>query len=234
MAETQRSPEFCSTCQALARSTDPPGLRRLRFPFFKPLVKEHPATSDPNARLGFRRPVAKKTKLNTWTDQASLVSNRRLLPTGRPPVHGARESVNNINPPRVSTPIERFSALALACGIFVAPQIGPLCRATSLRGIYHASAIMRRLLRERRRDRRIAAAAASEPLGTARDAMRGGRRGMDTRRHAPLGRVRPRLVPSSIAQPARMPTWAAPAARSRKSMSATMPTAGAAAAFAGC
>jgi hypothetical protein len=36
MAETQMIARVCSIHQALARPTDPPGLRRLRFPFFKP------------------------------------------------------------------------------------------------------------------------------------------------------------------------------------------------------
>jgi len=50
----------------------------------------------------------------------------------------ARERVNNLIPSLVSTPNERFSALALAWGIFAAPQIGPLCSAQAYEGNYHA------------------------------------------------------------------------------------------------
>jgi hypothetical protein len=47
MAETQdRQSLFCDPPSASAR-TDPPGLRRLRFPFFKPLVKERASAAPP-------------------------------------------------------------------------------------------------------------------------------------------------------------------------------------------
>ena len=46
-----------STVLPLARSTGPPGLRRLRFPFFYSVVKEQGLTvSDPRTMAGLRRP----------------------------------------------------------------------------------------------------------------------------------------------------------------------------------
>jgi hypothetical protein len=98
------------------------------------LSKSKPKSSGPNARFGFCRPVAKKARLNTRTGQASLVSDRRLLPTGRTPVRGARERVNNINHALMSTPIARFSALALAVKPFCRAANRPVLRVTKLSG----------------------------------------------------------------------------------------------------
>jgi hypothetical protein len=110
MAETQRSPESVRSA------------RRLRAHWIRQdsaacvslssnhLSKSKPVCRDRHDRIGSRRPVAKKTRPTTWSGQASLVSIRRLLPTSRAPVQGAREIVNNINCPAMSTPGEGFSA----------------------------------------------------------------------------------------------------------------------------
>ena len=61
---------------------DPPGLRRLRFPFFDSLVKERSGRSDHNARPGLRRSVVVETRLITRSTQGSLVFNPEdCLPT---------------------------------------------------------------------------------------------------------------------------------------------------------
>ena len=77
MAETQKSPEICSILETLARPSDPPGLRRLRFPFFDLLVKERwgEAASNGPARC---RPAAAKTKPITRSSQGSLVFNPEI------------------------------------------------------------------------------------------------------------------------------------------------------------
>jgi hypothetical protein len=62
MAETQKSPESVRSAKRLRAQPirqDSAACVSLSSNHF---VKEHPATSDPNARFGFRRPVAKKTK----------------------------------------------------------------------------------------------------------------------------------------------------------------------------
>ena len=61
---------------------DPPGLRRLRFPFFDSLVKERSGRSDHNTRPGSRRPVVVETRPITQSTRGSLVFNPEdCLPT---------------------------------------------------------------------------------------------------------------------------------------------------------
>jgi hypothetical protein len=81
----------------------PSGSARTPPPAFPFLLctcqRARPAVSEPLKRSGLRRPVAKKSRHSARTPQACLVSNRRLLPTGRTPVRGAREFVSNIKGP---------------------------------------------------------------------------------------------------------------------------------------
>jgi hypothetical protein len=76
--------------EALARPTDPPGLRRLRFPFFKPLVKEHRGF-DHDCGPACAGPVVEKTKCAAWSSQSTLVSNPEIAAHCRAPEHGARK-----------------------------------------------------------------------------------------------------------------------------------------------
>ena len=52
MAETQRSPESRRPAGHLRARTDPPGLRRLRFSFFNPLVKERRGSGHDRGPVG--------------------------------------------------------------------------------------------------------------------------------------------------------------------------------------
>jgi hypothetical protein len=76
MAETQKSPESVRPTSACA-PTDPPGLRRLRFPFFDLLVKEHWGETAANGPA-WCRPAAAKTKPITRSSQGSLVFNPEI------------------------------------------------------------------------------------------------------------------------------------------------------------
>jgi hypothetical protein len=57
---------------------DPPGLRRLRFPFFDSLVKERSGRSNRDSRLGSRRSVVVETRLITQSTRGSLVFNPEI------------------------------------------------------------------------------------------------------------------------------------------------------------
>jgi hypothetical protein len=82
MAETQRSPESVSIRKTRARLLDPPGLRRLRFPFFDSLVKERSGRSGHNARVGFRRPVHRGNEAIHPVDPGEpRAQSRDCLPT---------------------------------------------------------------------------------------------------------------------------------------------------------
>jgi hypothetical protein len=76
MAETQKSPESVRPADARA-PTDPPGLRRLRFPFFDLLVKERWSEAALNGPAQCR-PAAAKTKPITRLPQGSLVINPEI------------------------------------------------------------------------------------------------------------------------------------------------------------
>ena len=57
---------------------DPPGLRRLRFPFFDSLVKERSERRGHDAQSGSRRPVVVETRLITQSTRGSLVFNPEI------------------------------------------------------------------------------------------------------------------------------------------------------------
>ena len=57
---------------------DPPGLRRLRFPFFDSLVKERSERRGRDAQSGSHRPVVVETRLITQSTRGSLVFNPEI------------------------------------------------------------------------------------------------------------------------------------------------------------
>ena len=61
---------------------DPPGLRRLRFPFFDSLVKERSERRGRDAQSGSRRPVVVETRLITQLDPGEpRIQSGDCLPT---------------------------------------------------------------------------------------------------------------------------------------------------------
>jgi hypothetical protein len=57
---------------------DPPGLRRLRFPFFDSLVKERLERRGRDAQFSSRCPVVVETRLITQSTRESLVFNPEI------------------------------------------------------------------------------------------------------------------------------------------------------------
>lgn len=168
MAETQRSPESVRSA------------KRLRA---QPIRQDSAACvslSSNHLSKSIRRP-ATPMRGSAFAAPSRRKRSHHLDRPGKPRIKpeiaahwspatysGARERVNNLIPPLVSTPIERFSALALACCIFAAPQIGPLCKGQACRGIYQASLDHAPLVLKRRRNRSYRPqneAAGSEPTG---------------------------------------------------------------------
>ncbi len=76
---------------------DPPGLRRLRFPFFDLLVKERWGEAATNERPGSMPPRRCENEAHHPVTRGSLVSIRRLPAHCRTPVHGARTSLISLN-----------------------------------------------------------------------------------------------------------------------------------------
>jgi hypothetical protein len=76
---------------------DPPGLRRLRFPFFDLLVKERWGEAATNERPGSMPPRRCENEAYHPVTRGSLVSIRRLPAHCRTPVHGARTSLISLN-----------------------------------------------------------------------------------------------------------------------------------------
>ena len=61
---------------------DPPGLRRLRFPFFDSLVKERSERQRPQRRSGFRRPVVVENEADHPVDPGEpRIQSGDCLPT---------------------------------------------------------------------------------------------------------------------------------------------------------
>ena len=76
---------------------DPPGLRRLRFPFFDLLVKERWGEAATNERPGSMPPRRCENEAYHPVTRGSLVSIRRLPAHCRTPVHGTRTSLISLN-----------------------------------------------------------------------------------------------------------------------------------------
>ena len=244
MAETQRSPESVRSAKRLRASMDPPGLRRLRFPFFDPLVKERSGRSDHDAGPACAAPSRGKRDLSPGRPREASYSIRRLPAHCRAPVHGARSAVINLNRhpcqqlgEEFLRRVRRSTAALVACRktARIATQhepAGTLATALIARGA--TGGRTRFAAHGARSDARPQLSRAWSSAMSPGGRVGGTTRGMDTRRHAPLGRrrVHLRLAPARTA--VRMPISAAPAARSATSTSATMPTRARAAASAGC
>jgi hypothetical protein len=108
---------------------DPPGLRRLRFPFFDSLVKERSGRSDRNDRPGSRRPVRRGDEADHPVDPGEpRVQSRDCLPTA------ARQYMAHEGPYLISTSIRVNSLVKKYCspraaGTPYLPQNGPHCNA---------------------------------------------------------------------------------------------------------
>jgi hypothetical protein len=78
MAETQRSPESVSIRKTRGRLLDPPGLRRLRFPFFDSLVKERLGEAATTPGPACAAPFIVEARPFTRLTQESLALNPEI------------------------------------------------------------------------------------------------------------------------------------------------------------
>ena len=113
MAETQKSPESVRPTSACA-PTDPPGLRRLRFPFFDLLVKERwGEAAATTVRLAAVPSLRKRSRSPGHPREASC-SIRRLPAHCRAPVHGAQTPLISLTADPCQRVDEEFFARAHA------------------------------------------------------------------------------------------------------------------------
>ena len=123
-----------STLRALARPSDPPGLRRLRFPFFYALVKEQGiAVSHPlAARSAFAAPLREeRTRLGVWRSQTRPRVYQEIAALSSGASTWRREmGVDSRDTHPLSTPRRKyFDSSAKAFKVVTQmPQIGPLPR----------------------------------------------------------------------------------------------------------
>ena len=139
MAETQKSPESVRPTSACA-PTDPPGLRRLRFPFFDLLVKERRGETASNGPARCR-PAAAKTKPITRSPREASCSIRRLPAHCRAPVHGSQTPLISLTAGPCQRVDEEFLHVRIRAAGFGLPQNGPHCFAHTPRGTYDESAL---------------------------------------------------------------------------------------------
>jgi hypothetical protein len=132
MAETQKSPESVRPTSACA-PTGPPGLRRLRFPFFDLLVKELWSETASNGPA-WRRPAAAKTKPITRFPREASCSIRRLPAHCRAPVHGSQTPLISLTADPCQRVGEEFLHARTSAAGFGLPQNGPHCFAHTPRG----------------------------------------------------------------------------------------------------
>ena len=218
---------------------DPPGLRRLRFPFFDLLVKERWSETATDKRPGSLPPRRCENEARHPVTRGSLVSIRRLPAHCRSPVHGARTTLISLN----RYPCQRLEQDYLrACpqrATSHVPQNGQHCGADEAwearNGIvshvgsgdsrywaFDTGARTGRNCRDPRGQHRL------EPAGAR------GRHGGCTPGATHHWVADASTLGMTSCTAARMPTCAARTARSATSMSATMPTRARAVGFAGC
>jgi hypothetical protein len=116
------------------RPSDPPGLRRLRFPFFYPLVKEQCARSaTPTMSPAFAAPIAKRERdlVPGYPRHVASCQTGDCCPLVARQHMAARARVNSIDMGLLSTPLHKHFR-ALACvgpTVSQMPQIGQHCAA---------------------------------------------------------------------------------------------------------
>jgi len=132
MAETQKSPESVRPTSACA-PTDPPGLRRLRFPFFDLLVKERWGEAASTVRLDAVPPLRKRSRSPGHPREASC-SIRRSPAHCRAPVHGSQTPLISLTADPCQRVDEEFLHVRTRAVGFGLPQNGPHCFAHTPRG----------------------------------------------------------------------------------------------------
>ena len=204
MAETQRSPESVRSAKRLRASMDPPGLRRLRFSFFNPLVKERSGRSGHNAPARHSAaPSRGKREPSPGRPREASCQSGDCLPTAAHQYMAREAPVINLNHDPCQRLDEEFlSAVHRSAHAPCLPQNGPHCNAHT-RGAcddrWRAAAPTgwsHRLCRARARRERSCSCRSRVPVerGACRAGGNGGTaRGMNTKRHAPLGRRRVHL-----------------------------------------